>query len=116
MFSRSVCPTLQPQGSEPASPSVHGDSPDKNTGVGCHALPPGVLPNSGIEPRSPTCALDSLQFELPEKPMTTGVGLLSIFHRIFLTKESNQGLLHCRRILHQLSYQGSPQISDTLLY
>ena len=28
----------------------------------------------------------------------------------FLTQESNQGLLHCRRILYQLSYQGSPTI------
>ena len=27
---------------------------------------------------------------------------------IFLTQESNQGLLHCRQILYQLSYQGSP--------
>ena len=27
---------------------------------------------------------------------------------MFLTQELNQGLLHCRRILYQLSYQGSP--------
>ena len=27
---------------------------------------------------------------------------------IFLTQESKRGLLHCRRILYQLSYQGSP--------
>ena len=27
---------------------------------------------------------------------------------IFPTQESNQGLLHCRQILYQLSYQGSP--------
>ena len=27
---------------------------------------------------------------------------------IFLTQELNGGLLHCRRILYQLSYQGSP--------
>ena len=27
---------------------------------------------------------------------------------IFSTQESNRGLLHCRRILYQLSYQGSP--------
>ena len=27
---------------------------------------------------------------------------------IFLTQESKQGLLHFRRILYQLSYQGSP--------
>ena len=25
---------------------------------------------------------------------------------IFLTQESNQGLMHCRQILYQLSYQG----------
>ena len=78
MFSRSVCPTLQPQGSEPASPSVHGDSPDKNTGVGCHALPPGVLPNPGIEPRSPILQGYSLPSEPPGKPMNTGVGSLSL--------------------------------------
>ena len=27
-----------------------------------------------------------------------------LFQGIFLTQESNQGLLHCRRILYQLSY------------
>ena len=27
---------------------------------------------------------------------------------IFVTQEMNQGLLHCRQILYQLSYQGSP--------
>ena len=33
--------------------SVDGDSPGKNTGVGCHALPsPGDLPNPGIQLRS----------------------------------------------------------------
>ena len=39
----------------------------------------------------------------------TGVGSLSLLQRIFLTKESNRGLLHCRRILYQLSYQGSQE-------
>ena len=29
--------------------------------------------------------------------------------QIFLTQESNQGLLHCWWILEQLSYQGSPR-------
>ena len=37
----------------------------------------------------------------------TGAGL-SLFQQIFLTQGSNQGLLHCRQILCQLSYQGSP--------
>ena len=51
----------------PPGSSVHGDSPDENTGEGCHTLRQGI----------------------------------------FLTQESNQGLLLCRRILYQLSRQGS---------
>ena len=42
------------------------------------------------------------------KPKNTGVGSLSLLQRIFLTQDLNQGLLHCRQILYQLSYQGSP--------
>ena len=42
------------------------------------------------------------------KPKNTGVGSLSLLQRIFLNQESNHGLLHCRRILYQRSYQGSP--------
>ena len=34
----------------------------------------------------------------------TGVGSLSLLQGIFLTQESNQGLLHCRQILYQPSY------------
>ena len=33
----------------PPGSSVHWDSPAKNTGVGSHALPPGDLPDTGIE-------------------------------------------------------------------
>ena len=36
------------------------------------------------------------------------MGSLSFLQWIFLTQELNWGLLHCRRILYQLSYQGSP--------
>jgi len=52
--------------------SVHGDSPSKNTGVGCHALLQGNLPNPGIEPRSPTMQADSLPSELLGKPFSLG--------------------------------------------
>ena len=38
----------------------------------------------------------------------TGVGCHSLFQGIFLTQESNAGLLNCRQILYCLSYQGSP--------
>ena len=36
----------------------------------------------------------------------TGVGSLSLLQGIFPTQELNQGLLHCRQILYQLSHQG----------
>ena len=42
----------------------------------------------------------------------TGVGSLSRLQRIFPTEESNGGVLHCRRVLHPLSYQGSPSRNE----
>ena len=51
--------------------------------------------------------MDSLLSELPGKPKNTGVGHLFLLQGIFPTQESNQDLLHCRRILYQLSHQGS---------
>ena len=59
-------------------------------------------------PRSPALQVDSLPAELQGKPKNTGVGSLSLLQENFLTQESNQGLLHCRQILFQLSHQGSP--------
>ena len=67
---------------------------------------PGDLPNPQIEPRSPTLQADSLPSEQPGKPKNTGVGSLSLLQGISPTQESNQGILHYRQILYQLSYQG----------
>ena len=53
---------------------------------------------------------DSLPAEPQGKPKNTGMGSLSLLQRIFRTQESNRGLLRCRWILYQLSYQGSPQL------
>ena len=68
---------------------------------------PGDLSNPGIEPRSPTLQVDSLPAEPQGKPKNNGMSSLSLLQGIFLTQESNQGLLHGRWILYQLSYQGS---------
>ena len=38
----------------------------------------------------------------------TGVGSLSLLQGIFPIQESNRGFLHCKQILYQLCYQGSP--------
>ena len=70
--------------------------------------PPGDLPKPGIEPRSLALQADSLLTEPHGKPKNSRVGRLSLLQGIFLTQELNRGLLHCRWILYQLSYQGSP--------
>ena len=59
------------------------------------------------QPRSPALQVDSLPAEPQGKPKNTGVGSLSLLQGLFLTQELNPGLLHCRWILYQLSYQGS---------
>ena len=74
----------------------------------------GHLPNPGVEPRSPTLQLDSLPAEPQGKPKYTGVGNLLLLQQIFPTQELNQGLLRCRQILYQLSYQGSSIYSRKL--
>ena len=49
------------------------------------------------------------------KPKNTGVGSLSLLQQIFLSQESNQGLLHCRWIFNQLNYEGSPHMTEARL-
>ena len=65
------CLTLcNPMDCSPPGSSVHGDSPDKNTGVGCHALLQGIFPTQGSNPYL-FCLLhwqaDSLQLVPPGK-------------------------------------------------
>ena len=50
------CPTLcDPVDCSPPGSSVHGDSPGKNTGVGCHALLQGIFPTQRSNPGLPHC-------------------------------------------------------------
>ena len=89
--------------------SVHGDSPSKNTGVGCQPSsrgspqPRNQIQVSHIAGRFLTGS--------PGKPKNTGVGSLSLLWGNFLTQELKRGLLYYRRILNQLSYQriGKPR-------
>ena len=61
---------------------------------------------------SPALQVDSLPSEPLGKPKNTGVYSLSLLQRIFLTQELNWDLLHCRRLLYQLSYQGKGILID----
>ena len=57
--------------------SILGDSPGKNTGVGCHVLFQGIFPTQGLNPGL-TLQVNSLLIEPPGKPKNTRVGSLSL--------------------------------------
>ena len=105
------CLTLQPHELWPTKLLYPWDFPGENTGVGCHVLFQGIFPTQ-IEPMSPALQAYSLLSEAPWQSKNTRVGSLSLLQRNFLTQESNWGLLHCRQVLYQLSYPGSPIISS----
>ena len=107
------CPTLQPHGLQPTGSSVHGDSPGKNIGVGCHSLLQGIFPTQGSNLQSRIAGGFFTIWATREAQ--TGVGSLSLLQGNFLTHELNQGLLHCRRILYQLSYPESSFILDHII-
>ena len=51
-----LCPTLcDPMDCSPPGFSIHGDSPYKNTGVGCQVLLQGIFPSQGLNPGLPHC-------------------------------------------------------------
>ena len=77
--------------------------------------PPWDFLNPGIKPRCPALQADSLPAEPQGKPKNTGVGSLPPLQGNFPTQESNRGLQHCRQILYQLSYPGSPERLCTAL-
>jgi len=45
-----LCPTLWDPMDFPPGSSVHGDSPGKNTRVGCHSFLQGIFPTQGSNP------------------------------------------------------------------
>ena len=66
---------LQVHRLQPARLLCPWDFPGKNTGVGCHVLPPREIPDLGIKPSSPTyfsqspaLSVDSLLTDLPGNP------------------------------------------------
>ena len=73
------------------------------------------IPHIRIQSENESCSVlfDSLRphglYSLwNSSAQNTGLDSLSLLQWIFPTQESNHGLLHCRWILYQLSYQGSP--------
>ena len=71
---------------------------------------PYPFSSGSSQPRNRTQISCTVGFSLPAepqgKPKNTGMGSLSLLRQIFSTQELSWGLLHCRWILYQLSYQG----------
>ena len=58
--------------------SVHGDSPGKNTKVGCHAPLQGTFPSQGSNPGLPHCTL-------PGKLTGSQTAFYSLCHSVLTT-------------------------------
>ena len=55
LVSQSCLTLCDPMDCGPPGSSVHGDSPGKNTGMGCHFLLQGIFPTRGLNPGLPCC-------------------------------------------------------------
>ena len=55
----------------PPGSSVHGDSPGKNTGVGCHSLLQGIFPIQGSNPGLLHCRQFLYSLNCQESPILT---------------------------------------------
>ena len=97
--------------------SVHGDSPVKNTEMGCHDLLQGIFPAQGWNPGLQHCKRILYQLSY-QGSQNTGVSRVAVpfSQGIFPAQGWNPGLLHCRQSLHQLSHQGCPPKSKCLLF
>ena len=100
------CQTLcNPMDCSPPGSSIHGDSPGKNSRVGCHVLLQEIFPTQGSNTGLPRCGWILYYLSHQRSPrMLSGqpsAGNLP-------TQELNWGLLHRRQILYQLSYQRRP--------
>ena len=101
------CPTLcNLVDCSPPDSSVHGDSPGKNTGVGCHAFFQGNFPIQGLNPGLPHCR--QILYCLSHQGSPRILEWVAYpFSRGSSWPRNQTGLLHCRQTLYQLSYQGS---------
>ena len=99
--------------SQPGS-SAHGDSPGKNTGVGCHALLQGIFPTQGSNPCLLYCRWILYHLSHQGSPRILEWVAYPFSRGSSQPRKTNGGLPRCRRILYQLSYEGSPLKMNTI--
>ena len=107
-----LCPILcNPLDCSPPGSLVHGDSPGKNTGVGCHFLLQGIFITQGSNLRL-LCPLhwqvDSWPLAPPGKPDPPG-GLMKIFQKYWLD------VIEITPSIHTISVHTGPSAQDMTL-
>ena len=107
----------------PPGSSVPGDSPGKNTGVGCYALLQGHQSSqfSSVTQSCPTLC-DSIDCSLPGSSVhgdspgkNAGVGCHAPLQGIFPIQGSNPGFPHCRQIIYHLTHTSNRQSKNNLI-
>ena len=88
-----LCLTLQPMDYSLPDSSVHGDSPDKNAVVGCHALFQGIFPTQGsnlhlMSPAASAWAGGLFTTEPPGKTRDSGPYLINAIRQMHKLHES----------------------------
>ena len=85
------------------------NSPGQNTGVGSLSLLQGIFPTQGSNPGLPYCQWRWAFYQLSHEGSPRILEWVAIPSTGDLPNPGiEQGILHCRQILYQLSYQGSP--------
>ena len=105
----------------PPVSSVNGDSRGKNTGVGCHTLLQGDLPNPGVKLRSSTFQVDSLPGEPPGKPNSM-LSIVNVILNYYCFTQNTGNVLICVYVVvytcmymcvHSSSEGKAPEMQET---
>ena len=105
------CRTLcKPMDCSQPDSSVHGDSPGKSTGVGCHALLQGIFPTQGSNPGLPHCrrTLYHLSQQAESLPESFAYGGSWIFSLILSGHSKQAWTFLCLWPYHSSSYHARP--------
>ena len=108
VLSRSVMSdSLRPTDCSLPGPSVHEDSPGKSSGEGCLALFQEIFSTQESNPGLPIAG-GFFSVWVTREAQEYWSDSLSLLQGNFQANSRNRGFLHCRQILYQLSYLGSP--------
>ena len=105
------CPTVcESMDYSPPGFSVHGNSPGKNTGVGCHGLYQGIFPTQGLNP----CLLHCRQILYLLSHQGNHQRLWETTIRLMITQESIGKILkHCGLVCYVLLKKQNKSLSIT---